>query len=387
MKTIAVFFGGQSPEHDISILTGIQAFQAFDTKIYNPIPVYVTRDGIFYIGSNIAHTHEYKNIEALLEKSTQVHFEKSQDGVFLCFKKFLKTEKIKIECAFLAFHGGGGEGGSFQGLCESIGLPYTGSNVLGSALCMDKVSMKQILQKADIPVSEYVVALEDQFTTNQKLTIDTIEQKLAYPLFIKPSNGGSSIGVSRAKNAKELVFALELAFSFDAKVLIEKEFEYDTEVNISCLGTWNKQIEFSMTEEVYSDTEFLDFENKYLKGAKSKKISLPSGSKGMASANRRVPADISSVLGTQIEVYAKKAFQVLNCGGVARLDFLVNKKTGNLVLVELNSIPGSLAYYLWEPSGKPFSKLIDEMIVVAFDVHEEKLRHARNFTSNVFKNF
>lgn len=386
MKTIAVFFGGTSPEHEISVLTGIQTFHAFDTTKYTPLPIYVTREGFFYTGKEIIETKEYKNIETLLERSTLVQIKKTPDGVFAVSKKLFNSTKIKIDAAFLAFHGGTGEGGVFQGFCETIGLPYTGSNVLGSSLCMDKISMKQILEKAQIPLSEYLFVSENDFIQNRKNTITLIEQKIRYPLFIKPSNGGSSIGVSRAENLKELEFGLELAFSFDSKVLIEEEFEHDVEINISCLGLWNKEIELSATEEVYSDNQFLDFENKYLKGSKSKKTVTPGGSKGMASTNRRIPAEISDGLKNKIETYAKEAFKVLNCGGVARIDFLVNKKTDSLVLIEVNTIPGSLAYYLWEASQKPFGKLIDEMISLAFIQENEKGHNARTFPSHIFKN-
>jgi D-alanine-D-alanine ligase len=383
---VAVFFGGDSPEHEISILTGIQSFHAFDTKKYTPLAVYVTREGLLYIGDNLVDTKEYKDIDVLLAKSNLAQIEKTKEGIFLVSKKILGIKRIKIDVAFLAFHGGIGEGGSFQGYCETLGLPYTGSDVLGSALCMDKVSMKKILEKAHIPVSDYFVAHEQEFLLDQKSLIQKIEKTYPYPLFIKPSNGGSSIGVSRAQNSEELELALELAFSFDTKVLIEQEFEHDAEVNISCLGLWNKSLQLSTTEEVYSDAEFLDFENKYLKGAKSKKATVSTGSKGMASTSRQVPARITDAMKQRIETYAQEAFRVLNCGGVARLDFLVNKKNNSLVLIEVNTIPGSLAYYLWEASEKPFNDLIDDMIKLALERQSEKTRHARKFTSHIFKN-
>ncbi len=386
MKNVAVFFGGQSPEHDISILTGVQAFHAFDTSKYNPVPVYVTREGFFYTGKELVDTKNYKDTDLLLAKSKLVQITKKQDGVFLTTKKVLGTEEIKIEGAFCAFHGGMGEGGGFQGYCESLGLPYTGSGVLSSSLCMDKVSMKKVLREVNIPLADQVVVMESDFLNNSSNVISAIESKLGYPVFVKPSNGGSSIGVSRSKDQNELQNALELAFSFDGKVLVEKEFKYDSEINISCLGLWNKEVVVSELEEVYSDGDFLDFENKYLKGAQSKKITTPSGSKGMASTSRRIPAQISPELKTAIETYARDAFIVLNCGGVARIDFLVNKQENKLILVEVNTIPGSLAYYLWEAQGKPFARLINELIELAFIQQEEKTRHARVFTSSVFKN-
>lgn len=386
MKNIAVFFGGKSPEHDISILTGVQVFHAFDTLKYNPVPVYVTRDGIFYTGKSLVDIKNYKNTEDLLEKSNIVQLTKKIDGVFLTSKGFLRNTEIKIDAAFCAFHGGTGEGGGFQGYCESLDLPYTGSGVLASSLCMDKISMKKVLSQLEIPLAEQVVVFESEFIKNPQGIHQVVESKLGYPVFVKPSNGGSSIGVSRSKNKKELQNALELAFSFDGKVLVEKEFKYDSEINVSCLGIWNKEIVLSELEEVYSDGEFLDFENKYLKGAKSKKITTPAGSKGMASTSRRIPAQISLELKTIIETHARDAFAQLNCVGVARIDFLVNKQENKLVLVEVNTIPGSLAFYLWEAKGKSFPTLINDLIDLAFINHEEKTRHARVFTSNVFKN-
>ncbi len=386
MKNIAIFFGGQSPEHEISILTGVQAFHSFDTSKYKVIPIYVARNGLFYTRENLTDMKEYKDMDTLMIKSRLVQIVKEAESIFILIKKTFGSEKIKIDCAFLAFHGAGGEGGSFQGYCESLGLPYTGSGVLGSSICMDKVTTKKILEKEGVPVSEYAIMSEDDFIKEPEQTLNTIEAKIGYPIFVKPSNGGSSIGVSRANNRKEFERAAELAFSFDSKVLVEKEFTHDTEVNISCLGTWNKEVQTSELEEVYSDSEFLDFENKYMKGAKSKKTSTSSGSKGMASTSRKIPAEITNEMKSKIKEAAEKTFKTFNCSGVARIDFLVNKKENSFVLVEVNTIPGSLSYYLWEPAGVPFPKLIDKMVDLAFETHADKMKHARKFTSNIFKN-
>ena len=386
MKTIAVFFGGQSPEHDISVITGIQAFHTFDTSKYLPIPIYMSHEGLFYTGKDIADTNKYKDINTLLEKSELVEIKNTKSGTFIFIKKAFGFKKIKIDCAFVAFHGGGGEDGSFQGLCETLNLPYTGCDVLGSSLCMDKASTKKILVEAGIPVSPYKISLEDEFMKDRENLLKEIETEIPYPLFVKPSNGGSSIGISRAKNKNELINALELAFSFDSKVLIEKEFAHDAEINISCLGNWDSDITLSYCEEVYSESDFLDFENKYLKGGKSKKITTPSGSKGMASTNRCIPAIIKEELKLKIETYAEKAFKALNCGGVVRIDFLLNKKDNSIVLIEVNTIPGSFAFYLWEPKGLPFNELISKMIDLAFEKHNKKVKHARKFNSSVFKN-
>lgn len=386
MKTIAVFFGGQSPEHDISVITGIQAFHTFDTSKYLPIPVYMSHKGLFYIGKDIIKTNKYKDINTLLEESEQVQIKNTKNGTFLSIKKVFGFKEIKIDCVFVAFHGGGGEGGSFQGFCETLNLPYTGCDVLGSALCMDKASTKKVLAEAGIPISPYKISLEDEFIKNKENLLKEIETEISYPLFVKPSNGGSSIGISRAKNRNELINALELSFSFDSKVLIEQEFVHDAEINISCLGNWDSEITLSFCEEVYSESDFLDFENKYLKGSKSKKITTPSGSKGMASTSRCIPALIKDDIKIQIETYAKKAFKALNCGGVVRIDFLLNKKNNSIVLIEVNTIPGSFAFYLWEPKGLPFNKLINKMIDLAFEKYENKVKHARKFNSSVFKN-
>lgn len=386
MKTIAIFFGGKSVEHDISIITGVQAFHAFDTSKYEPIPIYVSRDGIFYTGNKIKDIKNYKNLDSLIDNSRRVYIKNIKDKIYLCFDKILGIKKIQIDCAFLAFHGGEGENGGFQGFCETINLPYTGTDVLGSALCMDKISTKKILLNSDIPVTKYEVLTKNEFIKNKEESLRNIELKLSYPVFVKPSNGGSSIGVSRVKNKVELINALELAFSFDLKVLIEKEFIHDTEINISCLGNYNSEILFSQCEEVYSETEFLDFENKYLKGGKSKKITQQNGSKGMSSTNRLIPANISDQMQNQIKNYAEKAFRDLNCGGVVRIDFLVNKKDNSMVLVEINTIPGSLSFYLWEKTDLSFDKLINKLIELALERYNNKSKLFRTFNSSVLKN-
>ena len=250
---------------------------------------------------------------------------------------------------------------------------------------MDKISAKNILINSNIPVSEYRIITEKEFIDEKEKSIKRIEE-LPYPLFIKPSNGGSSIGVSRAKNKNELINSLEIAFAFDSNVLIESEFIHDTEINISCLGNYDDEILVSECEEVYSDNDFLDFENKYLKGDKSKKNVTITGSKGMSSTNRKIPADISEELKKQIISCAKKAFINLKCGGVARIDFLVNKKENKMVLVEVNTIPGSLSFYLWEKTNLSFDKLIDKLIELAFEKQERKSKKLRYFKSNIFKN-
>lgn len=382
-KTIVIFFGGTSPEHEISILTGVQAFHAVDTAKFNPIAVFVNQDGKFYTGEKLTDTTQYKNTENLLTSCTPVSFQK-EHGVVMVSKSFFGQKTTLIDCALLAFHGAYGEGGIFQGYCETLELPYTSSDVLGASLCMDKVSMKKILEEAGIPSAKYQIAYEKDFTNNQNETILTIEQEISYPLFIKPSNGGSSIGVNRAQNRKELIQGLEVGFAFDSKVLIEQEFEKDSEINISFLGLWNDQVEISVAEEVYSDNEFLDFENKYLKGSKSKKV--VTGSKGMASTNRKIPAEISPTLLANLKRDGEKAFRLLNCSGVVRVDFLVNKKTEEYVLVEINTIPGSLAYYLWEKTNLSFNKLTSKIIDLAFKKDELRNSHHRKLTSQIFKN-
>lgn len=382
-KTIAVFFGGTSPEHEISVLTGIQAFHAINKEEFNTVPIFVNQDGQFYTGKKLTSTAHYKNMETLLDSCTPVSFQKRNNEVLMISKSLFGSKKIRIDCAFLAFHGAYGEGGTFQGYCETLGLPYTSSDVLGASLCMDKVSMKKILEQENIPSAKYCVVYEKNFVEDQEKSIVSVEQSVLYPLFIKPSNGGSSIGVRRAQNREELIQGLEVAFAFDAKVLIEQEFAKDTEINISFLGLWNDQVEVSVAEEVYSDNEFLDFENKYLKGSASKKVT---GSKGMVSTNRKIPAEISPTLLAKLKHDGEKAFRLLNCAGVVRIDFLVNKKTEEYVLVEVNTIPGSLAFYLWEKTDLSFDKLTSKMIDLAFKKDEYRNNHNRKFTSQIFKN-
>ncbi len=384
MKTIAVFFGGASPEHEISVLTGIQAYFAIDKNTFSVIPVFVDLDGQMYTGKNITETKNYKNKEKLLAAAIKISLAKDGKQIVLLAKKALGSKKTPIDCAFLAFHGAYGEGGSFQGYCETLGIPYTSSNVLGASLAMDKFSMKKIFENEGIPSAKYHVVIEKDFIADKNKTLQEIEKNIHYPLFVKPSNGGSSIGVSQAKNIQELTHALEVAFMFDAKVLIEEAFAKDAEVNISFMGIWNDDVDHSVSEEVYSDAEFLDFENKYQKGAQSKKTT--SGSKGMASTNRHIPAEISNELLAKLTHDGEKAFRLLNCAGVVRIDFLVNKKTEEYVLVEVNTIPGSFAYYLWEKSGISFDKLTTKMIDLAFKKHSMQQQKTRKFSPQIFKN-
>lgn len=372
-KNVVVFFGGVSLEHEISILTGVQVLNALKDSLYNPIPVFVTDIGDFYTGDALFSIDNFKKGDLLVNNLVKVELVKTGTGVFLRnANKYIFRNNKKVECGVLAFHGQYGEGGFFQGFCEVLGLPYTSSSVAGSVMTIDKVVMKKILLDSGVNV-----------ISGYEYRGGVFSEDVKYPVFVKPATGGSSIGVSRATNKNELERALEVAFALDSKVLVEGEFHKDSEVNIALLGSWDGEVEISAIEEVYSEGEFLDFDNKYLKGSKSKK---GLGAKGMASVARKIPAELPNDLENLIIAQAKKAFKVLQCSGVVRIDFLVNKKTKEFVLVEVNSIPGSFAYYLFEPKGVPFTNLVEKMIEIALGKNALSKGKFKRFPKKIFIN-
>ena len=322
MKNIAVFFGGKSTEHDISIISANQVIQVLKDE-YNVIPIYVTKENEFYTGE-MQDIKVFKNFD--FKKHKKVIFVKNK--IYIIFGKKLKFLNY-IDVALPIMHGKNGEDGSLQGFFEIMEIPYAQSNVLGSAICVDKLFTKYMLQLNKIPNIEY-----KEITRGKQFDYENIVEELGLPLIIKPSRLGSSIGITKAKTLEELKKGVELGFMFDKKLIIERCLEDFEEYNISVLKVDNKIIT-SLIEQPLSHSEILTFSDKY----KTK------SGKGMESLDRIYPAQISEDIKNQMEEYATKIYDFLELSGVVRIDFLYKDK---LYLNEINNIPGSMAYYLWK---------------------------------------
>ena len=381
MKTkVAVLFGGRSVEHEVSVISGIQAFCALDREKYDPIPLYIGKDNAFYTGPHMGDIESYKDLPACIAKATRVLLVPSSGGVDLVrfpMKKFGSNLVDTFQVALPVVHGTNVEDGTLMGYLEMLNVPYAACDVTSSALGMDKYQMKAALRQAGLPVLDALQVGGREYAENGETVLRQIEEKIGYPLIVKPVNLGSSVGISKAKDRAALEAALDTAFGFSPRVLVEKAVQHLREINCAVLGD-AEEAQASVCEEPLNATDILSYQDKYMSGGKSAK----SGAKGgMSSLARRCPADIPEELTHRVQELAVATFRALGCLGVSRIDFLNDKETGELWVNEINTIPGSLAFYLWEAAGVPFAELLDRMIALAFT--RQRQREALTFSYDV----
>lgn len=379
---VGVFFGGQSVEHEVSIISGIQAIYAFNREKYDIIPVYITKENEMYIGESIDKIEEYKNIPSLLKKSQKVilvNENKKLNIVKYPMKKFGNNVIDYIDVAFPIVHGTNVEDGTLQGYFRTLCIPYVGCDVTSSAVGMDKYVMKTVLKDNDIPVLDCICCDVKKYNAAPDEIITKIEGKIDYPVIVKPINLGSSVGIKVAKNKAELEDAFDYAFQFASKLLIEKAITSLREINCSVLGDY-ENAEASECEEPVGSDEILSYEDKYLSSNGSKS---EGGSKGMTSLSRKLPAPLTPEKREEIRTLAVDTFKVLNCNGVSRIDFMIDTATDKLYVNEINTIPGSLAFYLWEPVGVKYDELLDRMVTLALKRERELSEISYSFDTNI----
>lgn len=391
---VGVMFGGKSVEHEISIISAIQAIGYLNKEKYDVIPIYITKANEFYVGENIGDIKSYKNLPVLIKESTRVILVKDENKVKLIrypFKKFSNNVVDYIDVAFPVVHGTNVEDGTLQGYLNMLDIPFVGCDVLSSAVGMDKYVMKTVLKDNGISVLDCKCFTAKEYDSDSEKVADEIEKSFRFPVIVKPVNLGSSIGISKADDRKALMNSLDTAFSYAGKVLIEECVENLKEINCSVLGDVD-DAEASECEEPVSSGEILDYKQKYIgdgaaKGAKGgvKGGAKSGGSKGMATLKRKIPADITSEQRDSIRKMAVDAFKCLGCNGVSRIDFMMNTETGEIWLNEINTIPGSLSFYLWEPLGVPYTKLLDKMISLSLKRDREKENITYAFDTNVLE--
>ncbi|WP_128426326.1 D-alanine--D-alanine ligase family protein [Gudongella oleilytica] len=376
MKKVGVLFGGRSVEHEVSVITAMQIIENMDKTKYDPIPVYVDKDGRWLTGRSLLSFKSFKENNLKDTKRIMLSGIHGDGNLYLHPEEagiFGKKVFDKVDIFFPAFHGTNGEDGSVQGLLELLNLPYAGAGVLASAVGMDKIVMKDVYKANDLPVVEFLWFYRSQWISGKSQVIEEIEKKLGYPVFVKPANLGSSIGISKAKNREMLEFAFQIAASYDRKLIIEKAVENPREINCAVLG-YDDQVEASLCEEPIGWTDLLSFDDKYIRGDKSEKGE---------DSKRAIPANIPDDMRKQIENLAKHAFMAIDGRGNARIDFLL-AENGSVYVNEINTLPGSLAFYLWEGKGYDFKTLIDKMIEIALITHKEKEKNMYTFDSNLF---
>ncbi|WP_227939452.1 D-alanine--D-alanine ligase family protein [Alkalihalobacillus deserti] len=383
MRTkVGVIFGGMSVEHEVSVISASQAMSAIDKDKYEVVPIYISKDRAWYTGEQLTNIEEYKDLKGLLSNVQKIQLQRDPNGKFLLQKdpqpKFGKKYVDEIDVAFPVMHGTYGEDGVLQGFLELLGIPYVGPDVLASAAGMDKSLMKSVVRDYNIPILDFISLYSSEWRVNQEEVTARIEKELGFPVIVKPANLGSSVGISKAADVNELEDAIDLATSFAAKIVIEKMVTNMKEVNCSVLGDY-EHAEASICERVLGNDEFLSYEDKYQSSSSSK------GAKGMEATNRIIPADISDEQTAEVQAIAVKAFQVLGCSGVSRIDFIIDLDDNEKVYInEINTIPGSLSFYLWEPTGKSFSDLTNDLIKLALKRERERENLTFSIDSNLF---
>lgn len=374
--TVAVLLGGRSVEHDVSVVTAHQVMDAFDKSTYEVVPVYITRDGKWFAGDPLHKLDNFKD-DAIINMEGVTPCILSPDirhhGLILnpLAGRFSKSEIKRIDVAFPAIHGTHGEDGTLQGLFELADIPYVGCATLGSALTNDKILTKMILRQSHVPVLDDIYFTRAEWLDNPDAILSKIKDKFEYPVFIKPATLGSSIGVGRADSDMLLKSSIDIAANFDRRVLVEPAMVGGVEINCSVMGYGN-EFEASVLEQPISWDEFLSYEDKYL-----------GGSEGMKSADRIIPAPLSPELTQRIKNMTIQAFKAVDGRGIARIDYLVKPDADEVYLNEINTMPGSLAFYLWRENGYSTTQVVDKLVKLAQSANAEKRRNMYDYKTNL----
>ena len=381
MKTnVAVFFGGRSVEHEISVISALQAINAFDKEKYNIIPVYITKQGKWFTGDKLLEISNYRDMNKLVEGCEEV-FMRPEFGDYNLYKAntgmFTKRNPVlaEIHVVIPVLHGTNGEDGIFEGLLETIGIPFAGCNTLSSANGMDKITMKMILRESGIPVVDYVWFTDHEWLSDREAIIAKIEDKLGYPVIVKPANLGSSVGIGKAASRNELIEKIDNAEKFSQRIIVEHMIEQLKEINCSVLGDCDEH-QSSVCEEPIKTGDFLSYEDKYMGGSKT--------TAGMQASDKRIPADLPEAMSEKIRKMAGDTFRVLSCHGVSRIDVMIDEKDNNVYVNEINTIPGSLSFYLWEATGIRFDQLMDRLVQLALKRKRAIDRKTFTYDSNIF---
>ncbi len=383
MKTvIGVFFGGKSVEHEVSIISALQVVENLDKEKYDIIPIYISKDNKFYSSEFLSDINRYKDLDEIVRLSDEVYFT-HENGSLLVNKKdgIFKKVLFKIDIVFPVVHGLNVEDGTLEGFLEMYNIPYVGCDVCSSAVGMNKIIFKKVLESSNIPVVEYDTLNISEFEQDSKKAFEKIKDKLSLPIIVKPANLGSSVGIEIIKDEKEFVPKMQQVFEFCENVLIERCITNLREINCSVVGDFSSQ-EVSVLEEPIKEDEILSYKDKYLGNGKGGKLSKMGGkSSGMASLTRKIPAQLDKDQEDEIYNLAKNTFKLLNCEGISRIDFILDGDNNEIYVNEINTIPGSLSFYLWEPKGVKFSELLDKAIRIA--IKRQERRNKITYSTNV----
>ena len=386
---VGVIFGGETVEHEVSIISAIQAMNKMNQEKYEVVPIYITKDREWYTGDMLKDIDSYQDLNLIKRYSTNVVLY-YRDGSYVLQKKngLFKNVVKEIDIALPVVHGTNVEDGVLQGYLQTIGIPFVGPNVYGAVAGQDKVIMKDILKNVDIPMTKYVWFYDVDYKNSKEDIIKKVNA-LKYPVIVKPATTGSSVGISVCENESELTDSIDDAIQYDNKIIVEEVVKNLKEVNIAVMGSYEHQ-RVSEIEEVLSLNKFLTYQDKYVsggKGVKGFKGAPAKGSKGMASANRILPAQLDDKLRKEVEEIAVKAFKALGSCGNSRIDFLIDEDNNKVYFNEINSIPGSLAFYLWDAKGVNFTEVLDEMINIGIKSYKKRMSKTHTFDTNILQGF
>ena len=376
---VGVIFGGRSVEHDVSIVTAQQVIAVLRSR-YTVVPIYITREGRWLSSPELGDLGVFKEKRwSEVAEEAFIPPVRGYGGLMVPGRRLRGPRRIPLGVVVPCVHGTYGEDGTLQGLLELADIAYTGSGMTGSAVGMDKVAMKAAFTAAGIPVVPHTVVDAERLAAAGAAVMDHIEAAVGYPAFVKPARLGSSVGIGRASERAALEGALEVARRYDRRILVEPAMEGCIEVNCSVLGGAGREPRASVCEQPVAWQDFLSFSDKYMRAGKSTKA------QGMASQERRIPAPISETLTKEVRDNAVRAFRAVDAAGVARVDSFVKESTGETWVMEINTVPGSLSFYLWEASGMLFEDLVREMIDVAIDAHEKKSQLMFSYDSGMLE--
>ena len=398
---VGVFFGGKSVEHEISIISMIEATLRLNEEKYEIVPIYITKQGVMYTGEDLLDLEMYRDIPVLLKRCFKVSVVNDGKAVKvirvpapLIGKRVLNT----IDVAFPIVHGTNVEDGTIAGFLNLLDIPYVGPDILASGLGMDKIAMKKVLKESGVPVVDYVGFYSKEYVKDEDKILKEIEEKLHYPLIVKPGNLGSSVGIKKVKNKQELEDAISFAMEFSDRIIVENCVSDLKEINCAVIGDITES-EATECEEPILAGEILSYTDKYVGDRKTKggKFGSVKGArkggkfgarKGVGGVNnsqegKKLPADIPNETRDEIQRLAKETFKVLGCSGIARVDFLIDQEINKIYVNEINTIPGALSWYLFEASGKKFEDVLEEAIDIAIRRYSDREKLTFSYDQNI----
>ena len=386
MKTnIGVFFGGRSTEHEISVISASQAMAAINRDKYDVTPIYISKQGKWYTGDLLFDTANYRDMNALMAKCQEVYMRPiyGDYNLYKARKPLFGSDVVtKLDVVIPVLHGSNVEDGIFEGVLQTIGIPYAGCDVLASANGMDKITMKMILQACNIPVVDYVWFTDKQWSAQREELIAQVESKLQYPVIVKPANLGSSVGIGCAHNREELIDKVDTAEQYSSRIVVEYMVKDLQEINCSVIGDCD-EYQMSVLEQPLTSQDILTYTDKYMGGTK--------GAQGMAASAKKFPADLPEAETKRIQFLAGETFRVLSCHGVSRVDVMIEgasqpDETGcrKIYVNEINTIPGSLSFYLWEGTGLRFDEEMQLLVKLALKRKREQEMKTVSYDQNIF---